>query len=36
MPLSAKQLASELAKIVDPSFADAIVDNYVEMQQRFF
>jgi hypothetical protein len=25
-----------LAKIVDPSFADAIVDSFVEMQQRFF
>jgi len=36
MPLSSKQLAAELARIVDPSFADAIVDSYVEMQQRFF
>ena len=36
MPLSTKQLTDELAKIVDPSFASAIVDSYVEMQQRFF
>lgn len=36
MPLSSKQLTDELAKIVDPSFASAIVDSYVEMQQRFF
>jgi hypothetical protein len=36
MLLSTKQLTDELAKIVDPSFASAIVDSYVEMQQRFF
>jgi hypothetical protein len=36
MPLSSKQLIAELAKIVDPSFANAIVDNYIEMEQRFF
>jgi hypothetical protein len=36
MALSSKQLTDELAKIVDPSFASAIVDSYVEMQQRFF
>src|SRR5437868_4313682 len=36
MPLSTKQLTDELAKIVDPSFASAILDSYVEMQQRFF
>ena len=36
MPLSTKQLTDELAKIVDPSFASAIVDSYVEMEQRFF
>ncbi len=36
MPLSAKQLATELAKIVDPSFASSIVDSYTEMQQRFY
>jgi hypothetical protein len=36
MTLSAKQLSTELAKIVDPSFAEAIVDSYTEMQQRFF
>ena len=36
MSLSAKQLGSELGEIRLPSFADAIVDSYVEMQQRFF
>jgi hypothetical protein len=36
MSLSVKQLATELAKIVDPTFAEAIVDSYTEMQQRFF
>ena len=36
MPLSSKQLIGELAKIVDPNFASAIVENYVEMEQRFF
>jgi len=36
MPLSSKQLIAELAKIIDPNFASAIVDNYVEMEQRFF
>jgi hypothetical protein len=36
MTLTAKQLASELAMVADPSFASAIVDSYVEMQQRFF
>lgn len=36
MPLSSKQLTDELAKIVDPAFASAIVDSYVDMQQRFF
>jgi hypothetical protein len=36
MPLPSKRLVAELAKIVDPSFASAIVDNYVEMEQRFF
>jgi hypothetical protein len=36
MALSQKQLTDELAKIVDPTFASAIVDSYVEMQQRFF
>lgn len=36
MPLSSKQLAAELAKIVDPTFASAIVDSYIEMEQRFF
>src|SRR5260370_29596337 len=36
MPLSSKQLIAELAKIIDLAFASAIVENYVEMQQRFF
>ena len=36
MTLSANQLASELAKIIDASFAEAIVDSYTDMQQRFF
>ncbi len=34
--LSAKQLIAELAKVVDPSFASAIVESYAEMEQRFF
>jgi hypothetical protein len=36
MSLSPKQLINELNKIVDPSFASAIVESYVELQQRFF
>ncbi|WP_031501092.1 hypothetical protein [Bryobacter aggregatus] len=36
MPLSSVQLTAELAMVVDPNFASAIVDSYVEMQQRFF
>lgn len=36
MPLSSKQLSNELAKIVEPNFASAIVDSYIEMEQRFF
>jgi hypothetical protein len=35
MPLSAKQLITELEKSVDPAFAEAAVASYVEMQQRF-
>jgi hypothetical protein len=35
MPLSKAQLIAELSKNVDPSFASAIMDSYVEMQQRF-
>lgn len=35
MPLTPKQLKVELAAIVDPAFAEAIIDSYVEMQQRF-
>src|ERR1035438_1297590 len=36
MSLTSKQLIDELAKVVDPSFASAIVESYIEMQQRFF
>jgi hypothetical protein len=36
VPLSSKQLIAELGKIIDPAFASAIVENYVEMEQRFF
>ncbi len=36
MPLSAKQLIAELARVVDTALADAVVSSYVEMQQRFF
>src|SRR5215213_363171 len=35
MSLSAPQLIIELSTIVDPSLARAVVENYVEMQQRF-
>ncbi len=35
MNISKDQLAIELAAVVDPAFAQAIVDGYVEMQQRF-
>lgn len=35
MPLNAKQLAAELGTIVDPALADAAVESYVEMMQRF-
>jgi hypothetical protein len=35
MPLSKVQLIAELSRNVDPSFASAILDSYVEMQQRF-
>jgi hypothetical protein len=35
-PLTSKQLASELANLIDPAFSEAIIDSYVEMQQRFF
>jgi hypothetical protein len=35
MPLSSRQLIAELAKVVDPTFASAVVTSYVEMQQRF-
>jgi len=36
MSLSAKDLTRDLGGVVDPSFAEAIVTSYVEMQQRFF
>lgn len=35
MALSANQLESELAKVVDPSFAHSIVESYMELEQRF-
>lgn len=35
MSLTSKQLTDELAKIVDPAFAEAIVDSFKEVQQRF-
>ncbi len=35
MPLTPKQLKTELSAIVDPALAEAIIDSYVEMQQRF-
>jgi len=36
MPLSQAQLVAELSTLVDPTFAAAILDSYVEMQKRFF
>ncbi len=36
MPLSATQLVAELAKIVDPAFATAMIESYGQMQQRFY
>jgi hypothetical protein len=35
MPLSAKQLATELGSIIDPALATAAVESYIEMMQRF-
>ena len=35
MPHSSNDLITELARSIDPSFADAVVSSYVEMQQRF-
>jgi len=35
MPLTSKQLKTELATVIDPAFAEATIDSYVEMQQRF-
>lgn len=35
MALTSQQLILELSTIVDPAFANAIIDSYVEMQQRF-
>jgi hypothetical protein len=35
MALTPKQLKAELATVIDPAFADAIIESYVEMQQRF-
>ncbi|MCC7235657.1 MAG: hypothetical protein IT163_10165 [Bryobacterales bacterium] len=36
MPLTAAQLQAELANIVDVSFATAIIENFRQMQQRFY
>lgn len=33
--LTTPQLIAQLSNIVDPSLAKAVIDNYVEMQQRF-
>jgi len=35
MSISAAQLVTELSSVVDASFAQAVVESYVEMQQRF-
>lgn len=35
MPLSAKQLIAELLMNLDPANATAVVESYVQMQQRF-
>lgn len=35
MALTPNQLISELSKIIDPAFADAIVGSYVAMQERY-
>lgn len=35
MAISTAQLVTELSMAVDPTFAQAIVESYVEMQQRF-
>jgi hypothetical protein len=35
MPLSSAQLVGELSKVIDPAFASAVVESYVEMQQRY-
>lgn len=35
MPFTPKQLSAQLAKSIDPAFATAIIESYVEMQQRF-
>lgn len=35
MTLTAPQLITELSTIVDPALANAVVENYVEMQKRF-
>ena len=35
MRLSKAQLIAELSKNVDPSFTSAIMDSYIDMQQRF-
>jgi hypothetical protein len=35
MALTPRQLKTELAATIDPAFADAIINSYIEMQQRF-
>ena len=35
MSISAAQLVAELSTVVDAAFAQAAVESYVEMQQRF-
>ena len=35
MSLSARELKEQLAKVVDPAFAEAAISSYIEMQQRF-
>jgi hypothetical protein len=33
--LTTKELVTELALIIDPALAQALVESYVQMQQRF-
>ena len=36
MKITPDQLKSELATIIDPSFAEQLVNNYTKMQQRYY